>query len=523
MTETLILVDAHDQEIGQGEKLQIHREGRLHRAFSLLIFDMNGRLLLQRRAQGKYHSSLQWTNTCCGHPRAGEKTDLAATRRLDEEMGFSCDVREVATFTYHASVSDNLIEHEFDHLYVGGYSGEVRADPEEASDWQWIELDRLFAWMEREPEQFTPWLNRIVNDPQTPFGHEWLRAQAAQFTLEHLLRFQTQLLMRVSKTYALAIPQLPSPLASVVTHAYLLLRITDTIEDEPALTPSQIRNYEAAFVAAVKGLGDARRLRDEVAALLTEQTVAAEHELLRQLPLMLEVHRQWAPSQREHLLRCLEIISRGMVDFRDLVSVNGLKSRQDLDRYCYSVSGSVGEMMTELFIDFDPTLEPRRDELLGLSVSFGAALQLANIIKDQWEDRERGMCWLPRDLFTEHGVQLSTLQAGQPDPAFAGALRELIGTTHAHLHLALRYMLCIPPRHTGIRRFVSCPLGLAVLVLVKVHANPFFQSGNQVTPSAAEITQFMRLIQRPHLSDKYLKALFQRASRGLPLTALRTK
>jgi isopentenyl-diphosphate delta-isomerase type 1 len=474
MTEMLILVDADDHETGHGEKLKVHREGQLHRAFSLFIFDMKGRLLLQRRAKGKYHSGHLWTNTCCGHPRAGESTDRAATRRLDEEMGFSCDVTKVATFTYHAAVSNDLIEHEFDHLYVGGYSGEVLLNPEEASDWQWIELDRLFTWMEQEPEQFTPWIIRIIKGPHTPFGPEWLRRHAEQYTFDHLIGLQAKLLMRVSKTYALAIPQLPAPLAWVVTYAYLLLRITDTIEDEPALSPQQIRTYEAAFVAAVKGQGDARRLRDEVAALLTEQTVPAEHALMRQMPLMLEVHHQWSPAQRKHLLTCLEIITRGMDEFCDVVSVEGLETCDDLDRYCYCVAGSVGEMLTELFIDFDPTLLPRRDELLRLSVSFGAALQLANIIKDLWEDRERGMCWCPKDLFAKHGVQLSTVQAGQPDFAFARALNELIGTTHEHLQQALSYVLCIPSRHTGIRRFVSCTLGLALLVLVKAHSNPFF-------------------------------------------------
>lgn len=520
MTETLILVDAFDQEIGQGEKLQVHREGLLHRAFSIFIFDIKGRLLLQQRAADKYHSSNLWTNTCCGHPRAGEKTDVAARRRLKEEMGFSCDLKKVDTFVYRSPVSDDLVEHEFDHLYVGGYNGMLSPDPAEAANWQWIELENLYAWMEREPQKFTSWFKKIIHDPDRKFGREWLQIHAEQYTLSSLRRYQTALLMRVSSTYALAIPLLPSELMHVVTHAYLLLRIADTIEDEPALTPQQIRLYEESFIAAVKGLSDARHFSDTVGALLTAQTVAAEHELLLHLPLLLEVHGQLKSAHRESLLECLEVISRGMAEFRQSVSVDGLETRQELDRYCYCVSGSVGEMMTRFFIDLDPTLLAQRDKLLRLSVSLGAGLQLVNIIKDQWEDRERGVCWLPKDLFAEHGISLSALQRGQPDPNYARALAELMGTTHAHLQLALHYVLCIPARHIGIRHFLSFTIGLALLVLRKVQLNPFFCSSEQVNPSHAEVALLMRKVLRPKLSDQRLCTLFKMASRGLPFTSL---
>lgn len=118
--EELVLVDEYDRATGTAEKMQVHRDGLLHRAFSIFIFDLKGRLLLQKRALGKYHSQGLWTNTCCGHPRPGEPTLAAARRRLLEEMGIDCPVlMEVEAFVYRTQVSNGLIENEYDHIYVG--------------------------------------------------------------------------------------------------------------------------------------------------------------------------------------------------------------------------------------------------------------------------------------------------------------------------------------------------------------------------------------------------------------------
>ena len=117
--EEVILVDEHDREIGSGEKLQIHQEGKLHRAFSVLVFNWKQELLLQKRKETKYHSGGLWTNTCCSHPRPGELTLEAAQRRLHEEMGLTCPLREVGNFIYRAEFENGLIEHEYDHVLAG--------------------------------------------------------------------------------------------------------------------------------------------------------------------------------------------------------------------------------------------------------------------------------------------------------------------------------------------------------------------------------------------------------------------
>ena len=117
--ELVVLIDPKDREIGQMEKLAAHREGRLHRAFSVFVFNAKGELLLQQRAATKYHSASLWTNTCCGHPRPGETLVAAGERRLKEEMGLSIPLRTTFHFTYRAELEHGLVEHEMDHVLIG--------------------------------------------------------------------------------------------------------------------------------------------------------------------------------------------------------------------------------------------------------------------------------------------------------------------------------------------------------------------------------------------------------------------
>ena len=155
--EMITLVDRQDREIGSAEKMQAHRQGKLHRAFSIFVFNRKGELLLQKRSPQKYHSRSLWTNTCCSHPRPGEAIGDAAARRLREEMGFGCALRWRFHFIYRAELEEGLIEHEFDHVFVGEYDGPVTPDPEEVSDHRWISLVALQEEVRTAPEQFTVW------------------------------------------------------------------------------------------------------------------------------------------------------------------------------------------------------------------------------------------------------------------------------------------------------------------------------------------------------------------------------
>ncbi|HKG21403.1 MAG TPA: isopentenyl-diphosphate Delta-isomerase [Blastocatellia bacterium] len=160
--EELILVNENDEQVGTGEKLQVHREGRLHRAFSIFVFDSLGRLLLQKRAESKYHSGGLWSNTCCGHPRPGEATEAAARRRLREEMNFDCELRPHSSFIYRAELDNELIEWEFDHILVGAYDENPAPNDLEADDWQWIGIDELKAEVKERPARFTYWLKAAL-------------------------------------------------------------------------------------------------------------------------------------------------------------------------------------------------------------------------------------------------------------------------------------------------------------------------------------------------------------------------
>ncbi len=156
MAEIIILVDQDDNQIGTGEKMEVHRAGKLHRAFSVFVFNNRGEMLLQRRALTKYHSGGLWTNTCCSHPRPEEKTMDAARRRLMEEMGFVCELKEVDSFVYKTEF-EGLFEHEFDHVLIGKYEGEIKENKDEVEEWKWISLDELGIDVKNNPDKYTSW------------------------------------------------------------------------------------------------------------------------------------------------------------------------------------------------------------------------------------------------------------------------------------------------------------------------------------------------------------------------------
>ncbi len=163
MQERVILVDRLDREIGTEEKLKAHHEGKLHRAFSIFIFNAKGELLLQKRAETKYHSGGLWTNTCCSHPRLGEAYHDAARRRLNEEMGFDCELTELFSFIYYIKLENNLFEHELDHVFVGRYNRQPIPNPDEVDDWKWMNIDTLKRDIGENSNHYTHWFKLILN------------------------------------------------------------------------------------------------------------------------------------------------------------------------------------------------------------------------------------------------------------------------------------------------------------------------------------------------------------------------
>ncbi|MDD7916030.1 isopentenyl-diphosphate Delta-isomerase [Polaribacter ponticola] len=163
MEEQVVLVDRNDNQIGLMPKMEAHEKALLHRAFSVFIFNKKGELMLQQRAAHKYHSPMLWTNTCCSHQRNGESNLDAGVRRLEEEMGFKTDLKEVFSFIYKAPFDNGLTEHELDHVLIGYFDDEAVINKEEVEDYKWMFLEDVKHDIEKNPFLYTEWFKIIFD------------------------------------------------------------------------------------------------------------------------------------------------------------------------------------------------------------------------------------------------------------------------------------------------------------------------------------------------------------------------
>ncbi len=331
--------------------------------------------------------------------------------------------------------------------------------------------------------------------------------------------YQDRVLPGVSRTFALTIPQLPPALRTAVTSAYLLCRIADTIEDEPALSPQATLGLLQRFVAVVSGSADPQALAKDLAPQLSERTLPTERDLILNMARVIRVTRGLGEPQRFAIERCIEVMCSGMHQFQQTASLRGLPRLSDLDDYCYYVAGVVGQMLTELFCGYCPRIRQQHGPLLEVAVSFAQGLQMTNILKDIWEDRSRGACWLPQEVFTRHGVDLAQLSLERIDGRFAAGMDELVAIAHAHLRNALAFTLLIPAEETGVRRFCLWAIGLAVLTLRRIHLTPGFTCGAQVKVSHSAVAMTRLLTNFAVRNDRLLRRLFDWAARGLPLAS----
>ena len=327
--------------------------------------------------------------------------------------------------------------------------------------------------------------------------------------------FQTLLLEGVSRTFALTIPQLPEKLYGAVANAYLLCRIVDTIEDEVSLSAAQKKYFCSEFIEVVKTGVNAEPFAVELAPLLSEQTIPAEHTLIHVLPRVIQITHSFDDDQIDALSCCVETMAEGMPIFQAQNLHNGLASLADLDRYCYYVAGCVGEMLAKLFCHYSPEIAQHREELLTLSVSFGQGLQMTNILKDIWDDAQRGVCWLPQDIFTETGFDLKKLSPETDDENFRVGLEHLISIARGHLHNALIYTQKIPAHETGIRNFCLWALGMAVLTLKKIKQNLDFKHSDQVKITRNSVKATILATRLAGRSNTLLGFLFNLTSREL--------
>jgi farnesyl-diphosphate farnesyltransferase len=334
------------------------------------------------------------------------------------------------------------------------------------------------------------------------------------------LDFQTRILPGVSRTFALTIPVLPDGLARVVTNAYLLCRLADTIEDDIGLDNEQKSAFHKRLVAVLEGTEDAEPFAAELTPLLSPRVLPDERELAAHAAAVVRVSHSFDEAQRTALNRCLRIMCAGMPEFQRNKSLAGLDDLEEMSSYCYYVAGVVGELLTELFCRYCPELEPQRERLMHLAVSFGQGLQMTNILKDIWDDRQAGACWLPRSVFGGGTFNLARLEECHLSPTFRDGLYELIGVAHAHLRNALEYTCLIPKREVGIRKFCLWALGLAVLTLRKIHRTPAFLSGAEVKVSRRTVKATVVTTNLTLMSNRALHLVFERAADGLPLVSL---
>jgi len=331
------------------------------------------------------------------------------------------------------------------------------------------------------------------------------------------LGIQERLLPEVSRTFALTIPQLPGDLKIVVTNAYLLCRLADTIEDDPTLDADLKQAFHTRFIAVVKGQQSPTPLTAELDRALSPETPPLERELVQQMGAVVKVTHAMPDIERRALARCVEIMCTGMPEFQRQPSIAGLRDQAEMDRYCYVVAGVVGEMLTELFCASSNQIARCREGLMARAISFGQGLQMTNILKDFWEDRQRGACWLPSDAFIAAGLDLQTTSDDEIfQQRFNTGLTGLIAIAHQHLRDALDYVLLLPKDAIGIRRFCLWAVGLAILTLRNIQLRPHYRSGHEVKVSRRALRTTIGACNLFTRNNAALNMIFRLAAAGLP-------
>ncbi len=325
--------------------------------------------------------------------------------------------------------------------------------------------------------------------------------------------FARRILPEVSRTFALNIPVLPKPLDLVVTVAYLLCRIADTLEDEGQGLRSDLFG-ELAHLVALPADWPARADEFTRAArgVLRPEAPAAEVELLEHTRTVLQALADLPAWTQPYVARCVGTMSKGMDEITRGVhgrpGVDGLASLDALMTYCYYVAGTVGEMLTGLFIGHSEDARAIAKVLEPRAVAFGRALQLTNILKDIREDLDRGICWLPKDRLAAHGLTARTLALPERRAQAVALLDELVGVARAEIDRAFEYTLALPENETGLRLFCLWPLFFAVLTLQMLEHNPAVFEPAPVKLTRETITCVMVATQKNVTSDAALRALY---------------
>jgi len=257
------------------------------------------------------------------------------------------------------------------------------------------------------------------------------------------LAYQKSILGSVSRTFALTIPLLPASLEKVVGNAYLLCRIVDTIEDASDLEPSTKQALSQLFLDSVVGKVTPQAFAEPCLSVLKNHSNLSELDLIEHIPAVLRILHTCTTQDQEAVTQCVSIMSLGMSRFHTRQSTAGLSDLKEFEEYCYVVAGVVGELLTHLFSNHSAHFAQSMQGNESLSIGFGQALQMTNILKDSSEDRARGVSWRPSKM----------------------SQSDLLTIAYNKLLEARNYILLIPKQDVGIRRFCFLAFGLAVLTL----------------------------------------------------------
>ncbi len=331
---------------------------------------------------------------------------------------------------------------------------------------------------------------------------------------------QNKLLQGVSRTFALTIPVLPLGLREPVSNGYLLCRIIDTIEDDPALDLQQKREFSNQFTRVVIGEEPAQTFANKLANVLSDVSTPAEHELIQLTPDVIRITHSFNVQQREALSTCVKTMAEGMLYFQEKDTSAGLANIAEMEHYCYVVAGVVGEMLSKLFCDYSPEIAKNKQKMMALSIRFGQGLQMTNILKDIWDDNNRGACWLPRSIFDAQGFDLKNLKPNQQSVEFEQGLAQLIAVAHKQLQDALEYTLLIPKNESGIRNFCLWAIGMAILSVRKLNRNKGFSDGQQVKITRRSVKMTVLTSRAAARHDYFLRVLMSLAGLGLPKTSV---
>ena len=328
------------------------------------------------------------------------------------------------------------------------------------------------------------------------------------------LEKQADHLQKVSRTFALTIPVLPHPVNDYVSLSYLMCRTCDTIEDDPKMShESRIKELHN-YVRAVRKEIDHVLWTENTYNALKNTSVPDEVDLLKDLPEVMERLYSYPSEVSGFIVKCLDIMSKGMAYQQ---SHDTVTQQSDLDTYCYSVAGVVGELLAEIFMYHSPSLALKRSEFMPLSISFGEGLQMTNIIKDIWDDAERGVCWLPLGLQNNpDSDEMKKYFSSMPNDRKIELLDEQIKIACGHIRNGVKFMTLVPIREQGIRKFCAWCVAMAFLSLQKVYANPLFTDGKQVKISRAQVQSVVKWSSLCSLSNVTLRWYFNQISKGLP-------